>query len=71
MTGIFNMRPPKPKLSLIWDVDILFKYFEQQGGRGGGGNCLLSDVTLAQKLIICLGLTDSVQLEHSVLIIWF
>ena len=36
MTGIFNMRPPKPKLSLIWDVDILFKYFEQQGGRGGG-----------------------------------
>ena len=53
MTGIFNMRPPKPKLSLIWDVDILFKYFEQQGGRGGG-NCLLSDVTLAQKLIILL-----------------
>ena len=29
MTGIFNMRQPKPKLSFVWDVDILFRYFEQ------------------------------------------
>ena len=49
MTGIFNLRPPKPKLSFVWDVDILFRYFEQQGD-----NCLLSDIILTQKLIILL-----------------
>ena len=31
MTGIFNLRPPKPKLSFVWDVDILFRYLEKQG----------------------------------------
>ena len=49
MTGIFNLGPPKPKLSFVWDVDILFRYFEQQED-----NCLLSDITLTQKLIILL-----------------
>ena len=48
MTGIFNLRPPKPKLSFVWDEDILFRYFEQQGD-----NCLLSEIILTQKLIIC------------------
>ena len=28
MTGIFNLNPPKPKLSSVWDGDILFRYFE-------------------------------------------
>ena len=46
MTGIFNLRPPKPKLSFVWDVDILFRYFEQQGD-----NCLLLDIILTQELI--------------------
>ena len=41
MTGIFNLRPPKPKLSFVWNVDILFRYFEQQGD-----NCLLSGIVL-------------------------
>ena len=29
----------------MWDVDILFRYFEQQGD-----NCLLSDIILTQRL---------------------
>ena len=33
MTRVFNLRPPKPKLSFVWDVDILFRYFEQQGDK--------------------------------------
>ena len=37
MTSISNLRPPNPKLSLVWDIDILFWYFVQQGD-----NCLLS-----------------------------
>ena len=49
MTGIFNLRPPKLKLSSVWDVDILLRYFKQQGD-----NCLLSDIILTQKLIILL-----------------
>ena len=49
MTFKFNLRLTKPKLSFVWDVDILFRYFEQQGD-----NCLLSDIILTQKLIILL-----------------
>ena len=49
MTGLFNLRPPKPKLSFFWDVDILFRYFEQQGD-----NNSLSDKLLTQILLILL-----------------
>ena len=49
VTGIFTLRPPKPKLTFVWYVDILFRYFEQQGD-----NFLLSDTILTQKLIILL-----------------
>ena len=49
MTGIFNLRAPKPKLSFVWAVDILCRYFEQQGD-----NRLLSDIILTQKTIIFL-----------------
>ena len=42
--GIFILKPSKPKLSFLWDVDILFRFFEQQGN-----NCLLSDTILTQK----------------------
>ena len=49
MTGISNLRRPKPELIFVWDVDILFRYFEQQGD-----SCLLSDIILTQKLIILL-----------------
>ena len=48
MTGVL-LRPPKPKLSFVWDVDILFRYFEQQGD-----NNSLSDKLLTQKLLILL-----------------
>ena len=29
MTGKFSLRPLKPKISFVWDVDILYRYFEQ------------------------------------------
>ena len=58
MTGIFNLRPPKPKLSFVWDVDILFRHFEQQGD-----NCLLSEIVLTQKLIIILLLVGAHRLS--------
>ena len=49
MAGVFNSRTPNPKLSFVWDVDILLSYFEQQGG-----NNSLSDELLTQKLLISL-----------------
>ena len=47
-TGLFNLRPPKPKLSFAWDVDILFRNFEQ------GDSNSLSNKLLTQKLLILL-----------------
>jgi len=26
--GVFNLRPPKPKLPVVWDVNIIFNYSE-------------------------------------------
>ena len=49
MTGVFNLRPSKPKVGFVWDVNILFRYFEQQGE-----NNSLSDKLLTQKLVILL-----------------
>ena len=49
MTGVFNLRPPKPKLNFVCDVNILFRYFEQQGDHDS-----LSDKLLTQKLLILL-----------------
>ena len=58
ITGIFNLIPPKPKLSFVMNVDILFRYFEQQGD-----NRLLSEIILTQKLIILLLLLGALRLS--------
>ena len=31
LPGLFYLKPPKPKLSFVWDVDIVIRYFKQQG----------------------------------------
>ena len=49
MTGLFNLRTPKSKLSFVWNVDVLFKCFEQEGD-----NNSLSDKLLTQILLILL-----------------
>ena len=57
MTRLFNTRPPKPKLSFAWDVDILFRYFEQQSD-----NNSLSEKLLTQKLLVLLLLLVFIEL---------
>ena len=67
MTGVFNLRPSKPKLGFAWDVNILFRYFEQQGE-----NNSLSDKLLTQKLVIycyCLVLIELVLPNYLVCLI--
>ena len=54
MTSIFKLSPPKPKLSFVWDVDILFRYLETQGS-----NNVLSKKLLTQKLLVLLFLLGS------------
>lgn len=58
MTGIFNLKPPKPKLSFVWDVDILFRYFEQLGNN----NSLPIEI-LTQKLVTLLLLLGAQRLS--------
>ena len=33
LTGIFNLRGPKPKLNNIWDMNILSRYHDRLGQR--------------------------------------
>ena len=47
MTGIFNLRLPKPKLSFVWDNSGILSSL-------GIIVCYLSDIILTQKLIILL-----------------
>ena len=47
--GSFNLRPPLPKISFVWDVQIMFEYF-----RSLGDNRQISDKHLSQKLLILL-----------------
>ena len=47
--GTFNLRPPKPKLSVVWDVDIIFKHFEKLPT-----NIELSPKELSTKLVMLL-----------------
>ena len=47
--GSFNLRPPLPKLSFVWDVQIKFEYF-----RSLGDTSQISDKLLSQKLQILL-----------------
>ena len=44
--GVFNLRPPLPKLSFVWDVQIMLKHFMQLGD-----NMQLSDKHLSQKTL--------------------
>ena len=47
--GLYNLRPPQPKLSFVWDVRIIFDYFTTQNY-----NIYLSDKLLRHKLLILL-----------------
>ena len=47
--GVFNLRPPLPKISFVWDVQIIFDHFISLGD-----NKKLSDKHMSQKLLILL-----------------
>ena len=47
--GVYNLRPPKPKLQFVWDVKIVFDYLQAKGT-----NEKLQIKELSQKLLILL-----------------
>ena len=47
--GLNNFKPPAPKLNSLWDVSIIFQYFEDYRPNGE-----LSDKILTQKLVLLL-----------------
>ena len=47
--GLFNINPPKPKMSFVWDVSIVFKHFNSLES-----NDKLPDRELSQKLSMLL-----------------
>ena len=58
--GSFNLRPPLPKLSFVWDVQTMFVYF-----RSLVDNRWISDEHLSQKLLILLLLLGGQRLNSA------
>ena len=48
--SVYSLRPLAQKITFVWDVKILFDYFNHKGGE----NEQLSDKSLKQKLLILL-----------------
>ena len=48
-TGLFNLQPPKPKISTIWDVNTVFTHISSWGS-----NAVITDRQLTQKLAFLL-----------------
>lgn len=63
MTGLFNLRPPKPKLGFVWDVKIVFDHFKILTE-----NQFLPDNILTYKLVILLLLLGGQRVNT---IFWF
>ena len=62
MTGLFNLRTPKPKLSFLWNADILFKCFEQEGDNNSLPDKLLTQILLILLLLLSAHRINTVKL---------
>jgi len=63
LTGVFNQRPPQPKYTFIWDVQIVLDYIKTNWAN----NKDISDKHLVYKLTMLLALVSAsraVQLQH-------
>lgn len=54
MKGVYNSRPPKPRYSVTWDVDVVVKYLMSLGP-----NSSLSLRQLSQKLALLMALVEA------------
>ena len=54
MQGVFNSRPPCPRYSFIWDVDVVIRYLHSMGSAEE-----LSLKNLSLKLVALLALSSA------------
>ena len=54
LKGIHNKRPPMPRYSVTWDVDVVTRYLESLGENGK-----LSLKQLSQKLVLLMALVEA------------
>ena len=58
MKGVFNLRPPKPRYSKIWDVNVVLNYLRKLSPVK---QLTLKDLTL--KLVMLMGLTNAARVD--------
>ena len=54
LKGVYNIRPPQPRHSYTWDVDVVIKYLQSLGE-----NNALPLKTLTQKLALLMALVGA------------
>ena len=54
LKGMYNLRPPQPRYSTTWDVDIVIRYLQSLGSNDG-----LSLKVLSQKLLFLMALVQA------------
>jgi len=54
LKGIYNSRPPQPRYSTTWNVDVVVRYFQTMGA-----NDALPLKSLGQKLVLLMALVAS------------
>ena len=55
LTGVFNQRPPQPRYTFVWDVEILLVYLKTNMSV----NSQLSDKDLTHKLTVLMALSSA------------
>ena len=59
LKGIYNSRPPQPRYSATWDVDVVIRYLKTMGE-----NDTLSLKQLSQKLALLMALVDASRISE-------
>ena len=54
LKGVYNLRPPQPRYTATWDVDIVVRFFQALGDNG-----ILPLKILSQKLALLMALVDA------------
>jgi len=59
LKGIYNSRPPQPRYSTTWDVDIVVQYLQSLGD-----NTSLPLKVLGQKLLLLMTLVEASRISE-------
>ena len=60
LTGVFNQKPPQPRYTFVWDVEIVLVYLKTNMC----DNSQLSDRDLTHKLTVLMALSSASRAHH-------